>query len=262
MCSRRSPLPYPVRTLLGRAACVGLLCVALLLPLRAMAQAKQQPLDEVVDDVQRVYHETKDLTADFEQTYHFEVTGRSKKSSGRVYLKLPGKMRWDYLTPEPKHFVADGKMLWVIAPQDRQVMRQPLGQSDISSVLGFLMGSGDLRAQFVLTLLGQDAAGRHRLQLVPRADETHYRKVVLVIDPQSHRTVETEITDPAGNLNHLVFRNIKANQGLPDSGFSFEIPQGYRVIEAAAPASPAPSAEPPAGPAPPGGAEEPGTPRR
>jgi len=245
----RPPLPSPLLLALRRAArtCSAVLVAGtLLLGLSGPAAAGDEglQLDPLVERVQQVYRETRDLTASFEQSYHFKVTGRSKKSSGRVYLKLPGKMRWDYLAPEPKHFIADGRTLWVIAPQDRQVMRQPLVQSEISSVLGFLMGSGELRTQFELQLLGRDASLRYRLKLVPRGGETLYRHVVLVIEPLTFRTVETEVTDAAGNLNHLVFREIKVNQGLPDSGFSFVIPDGYRIIEAASPTVPGPDSSP------------------
>jgi len=199
------------------------------------APASRLALDELVDRVHGVYRETRDLSAGFAQTYRFKVTGRAKRSTGRVFLKLPGKMRWDYLEPEPKHFVADGRTLWVVAPADRQVMRQPMSSSELNSVLGFLMGTADLRSAFLLHLEGQDPKGRHRLRLKPKRAETHYQQVVLVIDPETFRTVETEITDPAGNLNHLVFSNLKANQGLPDSGFAFRIPEGYRVIDASQP---------------------------
>ncbi len=204
-------------------------------------------LDALVDRIHGTYRATQDLAATFEQTYRFKVTGRAKRSAGRVFLKLPGKMRWDYLEPEPKHFIADGSNLWVVAPEDRQVMRQTLGKSDLSQVLGFLMGSGDLREQFTLEQLPADAAGRYRLRLVPKTAQTHYREVVLVVDPTTFRTVETEITDPAGNLNHLVFQGIVVNQGLPDGGFVFEVPPGFRVIDAGRPSmepTPAPAEEP------------------
>ena len=216
------------------------LAVAGLLLLAPAAQAEESlTVTELAARVQETYQATTDLAANFEQVYHFQVTGRSKKSSGRLFIKLPGKMRWDYLQPEPKHFVADGRTLWVVAPQDRQVLEQPVEQSEIASVFGFLLGSADLRTQFDLSLLGRDAAGRYRLKLTPKKEETHYRQVVLLVDPVSFRTVGTEVTDPAGNLNTLTFTELKVNQGLPDSGFSFQVPAGFRVIQAAGSASPA-----------------------
>ncbi len=209
--------------------------IPLLMLTAAPVGAEPLGLDALVDRIQDTYHQTRDLKAKFEQTYTFKVTGRRKVSSGRLFVKLPGKVRWDYLRPEPKYFLADGEHLWIVTPKDRQVMKQPLGSSEISSLIGFLMGTGDLRKQFTIEMLPQDDAGYYHLKLLPKGSETRFRQVLLTIHPTTYRTMVTEITDPAGNVNRIEFDDIQVNVGLPDSGFQFTVPRGYRVIEAAGP---------------------------
>ena len=52
--------------------------------------------------VQATYERTRDLEARFAQTYTYSGFGRRQVSSGRVLVKKPGMMRWDYEKPSPK----------------------------------------------------------------------------------------------------------------------------------------------------------------
>ena len=69
---------------------------------------------------------------------------------------------------------------------------------------------------------------------MPKAGTGQYQMVVLSLDARSYRVVASEITDPVGNLNRLVFTELKVNQGLPESGFAFTPPPGTRVVRAPA----------------------------
>ena len=41
-----------------------------------------------------------------------------------MWLKKPGRMRWDYEKPEKKLMVSDGSTLWVYEPEDEQAATQ------------------------------------------------------------------------------------------------------------------------------------------
>src|SRR5580704_14496481 len=51
----------------------------------------------VVDQVQKFYANITNVTATFQQTVHNAQFGTDKTSTGTVWLKKPGKMRWDYI---------------------------------------------------------------------------------------------------------------------------------------------------------------------
>lgn len=209
----------------------------LLLLLPAAAPAEQTSV-AVVGRLQATYEATSDLRAAFRQVYTFKVNGMKRTSTGRVFLKKPGRMRWDYLSPNARHFISDGATVWLYTPDDAQVFVQPLEDSDLTAAVRFLLGEGNLDAAFTHSLLPADAAGALRLELIPKGGTGLYRKVVLSLDPKSYRVVASEVTDPVGNVNRLEFSDLEANLGLPDEGFVFVPPAGTRVVRASSGGSP------------------------
>ena len=198
--------------------------------LTLLSATPAQTSAQVIDRLQKTYDSTADLHATFEQVYHFKVNGLERKSSGQVFVKKPGKMRWDYTKPNPRYFISDGVTLWVYVPADAQAFEQPLESSQVAAALSFLVGQGDLVGDFDHALLPPGPRGELRLQLVPKKSTRQYRKLVLSLHPETFRVVGTEVEDPVGNLNTLTFLDLRVNQGLPDEGFDFTPPDGTRVV--------------------------------
>ena len=98
--------------LLPRIVCV------LLLTATAFAQTDVHKLAQSVD---RRYNNLESLETQFTETYR--GAGISRNESGTLWLKRPGKMRWDYREPRPKLFISDGKTAWFYVPGDQQVRR-------------------------------------------------------------------------------------------------------------------------------------------
>ena len=114
--------------------------------LAAVAQAQEKKPESaatVVARVQRYYDATRDLHARFDQQLA-SVSRAPSKASGEVWLKKPGKMRWDYAKPEKKLMVSDGTTLWVYVPEDEQAYRQDLKGNALPAQVSFLLGEGKL----------------------------------------------------------------------------------------------------------------------
>lgn len=70
------------------------------------------------------------MTADFTQT------DRSGKTlSGKLTMKRPGKVRFQYQSGVPILVIADGNSLWFIDYQVAQVQRWPIGNSPLAALL-------------------------------------------------------------------------------------------------------------------------------
>ena len=86
----------------------GLILTAVLLffsPL--VAQPTTQPTSEVrelVNRIQALYDAKADFSAHLAQEVK-RAFGRPLKSSGMVYFKKPGKMLWDYKTPQRSRYI-------------------------------------------------------------------------------------------------------------------------------------------------------------
>ena len=74
--------------------------------------------------MQQKYDRVKDFTADFTHVYEGGVLKKKSTESGTVQIKKPGRMRWEYTTPDKKTFVSDGRKIYSYIPADKQVDRQ------------------------------------------------------------------------------------------------------------------------------------------
>ncbi len=70
------------------------------------------------------YRDAHTLQATFLETY--SENGRvDRREAGVAYFKRPGKMRWEYDSPEKDLFLVDGKTAWFYVPTDHTVTRAP-----------------------------------------------------------------------------------------------------------------------------------------
>lgn len=80
-------------------------------------------------DFEARYAAAQTLTAKFLETYR--ENGRVvRMEAGDAYFLRPGRMRWDYQSPENNTFLADGKYVWFYAPADHTATRMPAKESD------------------------------------------------------------------------------------------------------------------------------------
>src|SRR5271163_539507 len=61
--------------------------------------------------------------------------------AGQAYFRRPGKMRWEYASPEKNLFLVDGKTAWFYVPEDHTATRVPAKRSaDWRTPLALLAG--------------------------------------------------------------------------------------------------------------------------
>jgi len=203
-------------------------------------KAPLTPVEQELASLRAFYRKAEDFTARFRQNYHSRVTRRVTESEGRVDFAKPMKMRWDYEKPEKKSYLSDGKELWVIDWEAKLAKRYAsIKASELESSLAFLWGGGDLQRDYTVTVLPvtQDklentipVSGRVVLELIPRT-KTGFEVLYLLVDPQSGRIEETLLVDTLGNLNHIVFLELKSKQRFDDARFRFKKPDESWVQE-------------------------------
>ncbi len=203
--------------------------------LSCWGKAETLQADQVTERIQKLYDATKDFQAAFTQTYTSQIFGKKKVSSGFVYIKKPGMMRWDYKKPKPKHFVANGKSLYIYDPDLEQVIvDRSFKSSSLSTAVTFLWGRGKLSEEFRISFAQEnekEQSNRYVLLLEPKK-KAQFSKLTFVVDKQTYQVMETSVQDPGGNINHIVFSKVSRNIGIQKKVFDFDIPKGIEVIEA------------------------------
>ena len=189
---------------------------------RAIAQA-----------VDNRYNHLHTLQAEFTEIYR--GAGVERTESGTLWLKKPGKMRWEYRSPREKLFVSDGKNAWFYLPGDRQVRRTAVSKlDDLRSPLGFLLGKTRLEKELQGLSLASDIPplkpGNTVLRGVPKGMADRVSQVLVETTPESWiaRIVAEEID---GSVTEYRFSDMKENGEIADKGFRFTPPPGVEVIE-------------------------------
>jgi outer membrane lipoprotein carrier protein len=184
------------------------------------------------------YNHLRTLKAQFTETYRGPGTERTE--SGILWLekgglKKPGKMRWEYRSPEEKLFVSDGKDAWFYVPGDRQARRTEASKlDDIRSPLSFLLGKTQLQKELRDLSFAPDVqpenAGDIVLRGVPQALSDRVGEMLLEVNPQ-HEIVRLVIEDTDGSRTEFRFTDQQENEPVPAGWFSFRPPSGTETIE-------------------------------
>jgi outer membrane lipoprotein carrier protein len=213
--------------------------LALAAVLAAGVQGAQPTAADLAQSLQRKYDAVTDFSADFVHTYQGGALRRKLTERGKVLIKKPGRMRWDYEAPERKLFVSDGTKVYFYIPADKQVVVSPVPpDSQASTPALFLAGKGRLTAEFTPSLIDLPAglpAGTQALKLVPMTRQSDYDWLVLAVDPATLAIRGLMTGDAQGGTSAFAFSNLKENVGLSDNQFTFRIPRGVDVITGSRP---------------------------
>lgn len=203
------------------------------------------------------YRHPRTLQAVFLERYS-EGQKLSRVESGMVYFKRPGRMRWDYDSPEKKVFLADGKTVWFYVPYDRTVTKAPAKESsDWRTPLALLTGKVELSRLCSLVELAEQKgvpATHVILRCLPKGEkqtisssqaqsshpatspteDVDFTEVLLEVDRASGQLARIEIRQPGQIELEYRFGSWQEDIPLADSMFQFQIPVGVAVVDGTA----------------------------
>jgi len=210
---------------------VRLRCIAALFLISSLAYPAD--IHTLASAVDARYNHLQTLQTNFTEIYR--GAGMERTESGTLWLKKPGKMRWQYRSPREKLFVSDGKDAWFYVPGEPQVRRTPVRQlDDLRSPLAFLLGKTKLEKELSGLSPAPDiaplAAGNVVLRGVPRAVADQVNQVVLEITPASWiDRIILEETD--GSTTEFRFQGQTEDGKIDEHSFQFSVPPGVEVID-------------------------------
>ena len=207
-----------------------LLLVLFALAATAAGAADVKPIATAVDGH---YNHLQSLQAEFIEIYR--GSGMDRTEGGTLWLKKPGKMRWEYRSPREKLFVSNGKDAWFYVPEDHQARKSAAKKlEDIRSPLAFLLGKTKLEKELRGLSLAPDIAtlqsGDMVLRGVPLAMADQLNEIVIEITPE-HRIVRLILQAVDGSSTEYQFTGQKEDVPIADSRFQFKPPTGTEVVE-------------------------------
>ncbi|HEX5430743.1 MAG TPA: outer membrane lipoprotein chaperone LolA [Bryobacteraceae bacterium] len=206
------------------------------LPLAAVLTAAMLPsigaaavdVPQTLKGIENRYNSTKSLQANFAETYTFR--GRKRTERGVLYLRKPGRMRWQYTSPAGKLFISDGDFVYYYSPQENRAEKTKLkGTDDLRAPLAFLLGKLDFQrdfGEFIAKPEGADVV----ITAIPKSGKLPYTQVSFVTGPD-YTIKRLSVQGQDGSAYDYVFENEKVNAPVADALFRFTPPPGAQYVD-------------------------------
>jgi len=223
-----------------------LICALSLFPSLALAtggdsdEKAMGEVREVVKQLQARYVKTKDLQADFTQKTMIEGFERPITSSGKVYIKKPGRLRWNYLDPSVEDIYVNRDDVKVYVPEHKQMLVGKLTQMAASKApLELLQGVATLEESFDIEPTpgkARGVGGIRLLTLLPKSREGEagrsLQRIVLEVFPKTYFIRTIALYEVSGNIASFEFSSLQSNIGLANALFDLKLPDDVVVVQA------------------------------
>jgi outer membrane lipoprotein carrier protein len=170
------------------------------------AESASLTVDHILDRVENKYTDSN-FSADFIQKSTIKAMEITDLAKGKVYIKYPGMMRWEYEKPDRQIIITDADKLWIYRPEDNQVMTgnapTQQGQSDLF----------------------------YYLKLIPLEKTLDISMIHLMISKKTFNVLQVATLNFYGDETRIDLINSAFGVNLDDTMFSFKIPEGVDVLQ-------------------------------
>ncbi len=200
-----------------------------------LTASAEETVGAVINSLQAKYDQTQDFSATFTQETISKSIGAPAIINGKVYVKKPGKMLWEYTDPKKQQIISDGQTLWFYVPDDKQVRIYKTAEAfENLPFLNFLFGKGKIEDDFTAAFseLDKDKAKDYYLiALTPKGKDSSIDKVLILVSKRDYLINQLNTYDVLGNVTRIAFKDMALNSGLKDSMFHFIVPPGVETIK-------------------------------
>ncbi len=191
-------------------------------------------LEEILAAMSKAGDNLETLAADFEQTNRDHILEEEEKSSGKLYMKVPGNIRWEYAPPDSKVLlVKDGKILLYnpVAHQAQEFKQGQKGGAGADLLIGFGKSNSEISKHYDVSLVGEDDR-QVVLKLVPKPDSAAslFAAIDMTLNKENWTPDRTVFHELNKDTTILEFQDVRVNGPLPPKAFELELPPGVDII--------------------------------
>ena len=188
-------------------------------------------LAQILDRMEARYTD-KSFKAEFAQESTLKAMDITDFANGKIFVRYPGMMRWEYEKPEKQVIITDAKKLWIYRPDDNQVMTgsAPAFFSDGKGA-SFLSDIKLVRRKFDISLEPSKDDFFYQLKLQPREKTLDVNDIRLSVTKNTFTVIRIITYNSYGDENRIELLNHQFNVNLDDKLFSFDIPPGTDVLQ-------------------------------
>ncbi|HZF09582.1 MAG TPA: outer membrane lipoprotein carrier protein LolA [Thermoanaerobaculia bacterium] len=205
---------------------------------RAPGLSGTQRLEALMERVRIEQQGVKTLEARFVQNRESSLLVAAEQSTGTFSYAVPGRVRWEYTSPNPISVVIDGSEMTTWYRDLKRAERLKIGRysNQVMKYMGATGSTQTLLEYFKITLKVPDkTSDPYQLDLVPKFARVAKRvqAMTLWIDPKTFFPSRLRYVEGDGDVTEYQFKDLKINAQIPADRFVLKIPQGVetRVID-------------------------------
>lgn len=198
--------------------------VLILLSSSVSAEAKQSPLQELVETLNRI----DTISGTFVQYSVDQRGARVQESRGELKAERGGKFYWHTFEPLEQVVVSDGSEVTIYDPDLEQATVQKAG-SQLSNTPAILF-SGDTQkiGQLFDVELNEFDRGIRQFYLKPKGNDSLFERLKLQF--RGKNVSELRIMDALGQESTMSFVQTQINAEFSKGTFTLTLPEGTDVI--------------------------------
>lgn len=213
-------------------AVTSLLLASWLVP--ALAHASR--LDEILAEMKEAGDRLERLSADFQQTDYDFILKDQEASQGKLYLKVPGRLRWETEPPRAKILVVKDGLARLYNPTANQVNEFEQGKgkgakTGADLLVGFGKSNEKIRENYDVSLV-EETPRDVVLSLVPKptSSASIFARIELTLEKKTWLPVKSVFYESNRNHTEIQFHDVVLNGSLPDGIFELKLPKNVEII--------------------------------
>ncbi len=191
-------------------------------------------LDEILAEMKKAGARLTTLSADFEQTDHDFILKDEETSKGKLYLKVPGRLRWETEPPRAKVLVVKdglGRLYNPTANQVNEFQQGKGGKTGTDLLVGFGKSNEKIRENYDVSLV-EETPDAVVLGLVPKPDSSAsiFARIELTLEKKTWTPVKSVFYESNRDHTEIRFHDVVVNGPLPDGIFDLKLPANVEIL--------------------------------
>jgi outer membrane lipoprotein carrier protein len=198
------------------------------------ASPADERLDEILTAMKTAGERLDTLQAVFDQTDHDHILDMDESSSGMLYVKVPGRIRWEYEAPARKVLLIKEDKIQLYIPTANQVQefnrRQSRG-AGADLLVGFGKSNAEIGKNYDAGLV-EETDDTVLLALVPKPGTTAsvFKAIDLTIEKKRWIPIRSVFHEANRDTTEIVFKEMEVNGSLPADAFELELPPDVEIV--------------------------------
>lgn len=193
-------------------------------------------LPSLLHRFEAAYRSSHTLRADFLEQYS-EGGKDVRAEAGVAYFSKPGKMRWEYVSPEANLYLVDGKWTWFYVPADHTVIRTRTKES-ADSRTPFALLAGEMKVSRICKRVDFDASTKPVTPngvvlrcLLRSGAGSPDSSALFELNPASGELLRVLLIDPGGVQVDFRFSNWQFDAHVEPAKFEFQASKGVAIVD-------------------------------